>query len=70
MKLKSSKEAEEINQMNVSEIMKLKGRLTNPNTSPAEKEKIRKIFQKIVEYADSKKDSVLFKAIKDLGRNK
>ncbi len=70
MRLKSSKEAEEINQMNVSEIMKLKEKLTNPNTSPAEKEKIREIFQKIVDYADAQKDSVLFKAIKDSRRKK
>tara|TARA_Y100000034_G_C6855989_1_gene388997 strand:- start:542 stop:760 length:219 start_codon:yes stop_codon:yes gene_type:complete len=69
MKLKKSKEAEEIHKMNCVEIMKLKEKFMDPKTSDEEKDKIRCIFQKIVDYADQQTDSVLFEILKDCDPN-
>tara|TARA_Y100000310_G_C20631844_1_gene789077 strand:- start:923 stop:1141 length:219 start_codon:yes stop_codon:yes gene_type:complete len=69
MKLKKSKEAEEIHRLNCDQILKLQEKFLHKDTSPEEKEKIRKIFEKIVAYADKQTDSVLFDILKDCNPN-
>ena len=71
MKLKSSKEAEEINRKNMENIHKLIKEFENPNTSQTRRIQLKKKFKEIIDHADKvqSQDSLFFRMAKKVNDN-
>jgi hypothetical protein len=71
MKLKSTREAEELNQKNLSRIRSLIARFEDPECPAEERARIKETFQKIIDHADKvqKQDSLFFRMAKKVSGN-
>lgn len=71
MKLKSTREAEELNQKNLSRIRSLIARFEDPECSSEERARIKETFQKIIDHADKvqQQDSLFFRMAKKVSGN-